>query len=60
VLDRALVGLQDGAAGMRVHHRRIPATGRHHNEGYQVLLLVLGIALTLGGLIAVATQAGSS
>jgi len=45
---------------MRFHHRRFPAAGRHHGEGYQVLLLLLGIALTLAGLVAVATHAGSS
>jgi hypothetical protein len=39
---------------MRHHPRRLAAIGRYQNDGLHLLLLILGIALTLAGLIAVA------
>jgi len=42
---------------MRVHLRRATLAVRHRHDTSQVLLLLLGIALTGVGLIAVAMQA---
>lgn len=43
---------------MRFHLRRSTVTVRHRIEPPPLLVLVLGIVLTLVGLVAVATHAG--
>jgi hypothetical protein len=44
---------------MRVHLRRTTATYLHRHEPTQLLLLLLGVALTIVGLAAVVTHAGT-